>query len=485
VYQFILHKIRSNRSSLFLFAGSSLLTVLNFVIISFLSHTLPVHEYGTYRHLLTFISIGVALGSLGFAQSCYYFLSAASGRQEKYDQVNVSRFLVVGGALLACLLMYACSGWFVENFDNLDFNRFTWFAFALIFFSVLQTIELNVFVDAGLMSAYFMNTIINVFMRLALLYYLYMTGKGFEAYLYTLLILAALQTLVNQLFIQVYYKGLDFSIRKGLLRKQLYYAAPIGLGLFFGVLMNNTDRMVLSSLVKDVKDFAVMANGNFEVPFISGIYIAFSTMALPAMIKAYQAGEYKELNKVRKAYMKQIAPLLFPVVFMLIYWSKPIILLVFGPKYPESAALFAVFSLTYFIRFCSHTDIFYASGRTRYIILIQVVEFFLNILFCILFIRWYGAIGASYAIVLTNALYFIVVSAISAGIVKSKISDLYPSGFLLTNLAVCVLALFITHFIFDRFFHVSSYLWIPAILFYWVLYSLLFFAWRRKRNEEI
>jgi O-antigen/teichoic acid export membrane protein len=478
VYTYFIEKLQNNRSSLVLFTGNAVITLLSFFILSLLSYLLPIEQFGTYRQLLTLISITVALGSFGFASSVYYFLSTADSPKEKYEHINSARVLIILGAVLSILIIALFKSTFIKEFGNPLFTGLFTLGLFVAFIQIIQTIDLNIMLDAGLLKQYLVNVIGMTLVRIGMFYYLSISQQPLYIYLWIVIITGSLQVLINFIIVQNVFKAEGFRLQVKVIREHIVYALPLGLALFFGVIMNNIDRLVLSHYIKDVKAFAILANGNFEVPVITNLYIAFSTIALPLMIKAYKENDTKELLKVRSNYIRQITPVLFPIVFALIFWSTPVITLLFGKQYVESGIIFAVYSLSLFVRFANHNDIFLISGRTVYIVIIQVAECLINLILNIILIKEYGIIGASIACVMTNFLYFISNSFISSRILKQPFKIIFPWKFLFSCAALS--ALLLLPYSYFRLNDTGGYWWVLCCLSYLLATGLLFYFLRKK-----
>ena len=88
--QFFKNKIQSNKEAMLLYVGNSFITLSSFLIIALLSHFLPIETYGIYRLIITISTLAITLGSLGFANALYYYLSSANFSQYQ-SKINSNR----------------------------------------------------------------------------------------------------------------------------------------------------------------------------------------------------------------------------------------------------------------------------------------------------------------------------------------------------------------------------------------------------------
>jgi O-antigen/teichoic acid export membrane protein len=447
VIELVKQKFKSNKESFQLYLGSSIISVFNFISIALLSHFLVPADYGVFRFILMLVSIAVALGSLGFAQAIYYYLQKSSNAQQGYNYINALRVGMLLSAALVVLLLMGYQYFFDPNASFLDWNRFNIWIILLIIPGIFQSVELNIFLSIHRMGVYFVNTLSMLSIKIALIVIAYTMHASLIHYVFLLSITAVLPSLFNNYYLQSYFKNERFQIHLDLLKEIWRYGLPIGIGLMFGVLMSQADKLVLSFLLKDPESIALISNGNFEVPLITVFYTSFSAIAFPMMLKAYQQNDIKELLNVRYKYQKEVVLLLFPIVVALIAWSPSFISLAFGEYYKESAAFFAVYAITFFLRFNSYHDIFLITNKTKYISIIQGVEMIFHIALTYAFIKLFGLIGASIAAVLTNLIYAFVCIYISKNLLKVRMIDVVPFWYLYKIVFIAAAIMFPFYFL--------------------------------------
>lgn len=428
--ELVKQKFKDNKESFQLYIGSSFISVFNFLSIALLSHFLSPAEYGSFRFILMFTSIGIGIGAMGFAQSIYFYLSKAGSAQQAYDYINALRvgMILSSAAIVVILLSYLAV--FPPPNLLIDWSKYTLWIILLIVPGIFQSVELNVFLSMRRMGSYFVNTLSILTIRIALLFIAYTVKASLIHYVLILSITAILPTLINNFQIQRFFSNEKFQFQYQLLKGIWKYGLPIGIGLLFGIIMSQSDKLILTYLFKDPEQIAIISNGNFEVPLITVFYTSFSAIAFPLMLKAYKENNIKQLLLIRKAYQQEVVMILYPIVVALIAWSPSFIKLAFGDFYLKSAALFAVYAITFFIRFNSYHDIFLITNKTKYIGIIQGVELVFHLVLTYIFILYFGIIGASFAAVLTNMIYAFVCIFISKNILKVRMIDVVPFWYL-------------------------------------------------------
>jgi O-antigen/teichoic acid export membrane protein len=434
--QFFKNKIQANKEAMLLYVGNSFITLSSFLIIALLSHFLPIETYGIYRYIITISTLAITLGSLGFANALYYYLANANFAQYQ-SKINSNRLGLIIMSMITLFLMKLISFFFFEKLADFQLAQYQWVIAGIVCIGILQSNELHIFLTNKKIKVYLLLTLSVIFLRIASLFIAYYQQWTLLDLLKLHLLWSFVSLLINQVLINRFNQIRQLQINWKEIFEQFKYGFPIGLGLFFGVLLINADRIILSAFYPDPTQFAILSNGNFEVPIITQFYISFSTIALPMMIEAYKQKDFHEFFQIRAKYQQEIMMLLFPIVFALINWSGPVIRIIFGQNYTESAALFAVFASSFLIRFTSHHDVFLATNQTRYISIIQGVELIFHLILTYVLISYFGMIGASYAYLITNIFYFIFTSYYSAKIMAVSIWKIHNWKHLPPNLLIC------------------------------------------------
>lgn len=445
--ELVKQKFKNNKESFQLYLGSSLISVFNFLSIALLSHFLVPAEYGAFRYILMLVSIAVAVGSMGFAQSIYYFLQKSENAQQAYNYINALRVGLILSTVFVIAGLVVYQAFFGVNNTFFDWNRLNVWIILLIIPGIFQSVELNIFLSIRKMSSYFVNTLSILCLKIALLLVASTMKASLVHYVFILSVTAVLPSFFNTIVIERYFTSEKFQVHYSYIQQVWKYGLPIGIGLLFGVLMTQADKMLLSYIFKDPLSIAIVSNGNFEVPLITVFYTSFSTIAFPYMVKAYQNNNIAELIDIRRKYQKEVVLILFPIVVAFIAWSPSFIRLAFGEFYTQSAALFAVYSITFFLRFNSYHDIFLITNRTKYISYIQGLEMVFHIFISYFLIKQYGPIGASFAAVITNMLYAFVCIYLSKLILNVRMIDVVPFWYLYKIVFIATAVMFPFYFI--------------------------------------
>ncbi len=444
--ELIREKLKNNRDSFQLYLGNSLISLFNFITIALLSHFLVPDEYGSFRYILMVTSIAISIGSLGFSQSIFYHLTKSKTAQEAYNYINSLRIGLIISSVAVSVFLYIYYLLFGTH-SFFDWNKYNVWIILLVVPAIFQSTELNIFLSMKRVGAYFTNTLSLLSIKLALVFIAYTVKASLIHYILILSITGFLPTLINTIYIERFFNEEKFEFHLELLKKIWRYGLPVGIGLFFGIIMTHTDKLLLSYLFNDAISIAKISNGNFEVPLITVFYTSFSAIAFPLMIKVYQEGDIQSLIKIRQKYQKEVVLILYPIVIALIAWSPSFIKIAFGDFYETSAIFFAIYAITFFTRFTSYHDVFLITHNTKYIPLIQGIELVFHIFLTYVLIKMYGLIGASFAALITNLIYAFVCIFLSKKILKVSMLDIVPFWYLYKIILIASIIMFPFYFI--------------------------------------
>lgn len=391
-----------------------------------LAQILDLHAYGTIRYLIGIAGIAVLFISLGFSQALYYYGSASMAELPAYLRANRA---VLWALSLICLIPLAIRpNWF---FGSLWQSQMLIPVLGFVLVSGLGSCDLQIMLLLNKTKVYFLNVLGFFSLRMLGFFLAYQQQLPIESYLWIIFFSTAFPYAINRFYI-LRFSGSYSAVPLSPLALNLWkYSWPIGVALLMGTLLNQTDRIILLHFFGDAKEIAILSNGNFELPLISSLALSFSTIALPSMIRFFEQGDLSQILDIRHRYQLQVSKVLFPLVLVVVLWADRIVLTIFGNNYAQSIPLFQVYSLSYFLRFTAYHDVFLLSKKSKLITLIQAVELFAHVALTFLGLHFFGLIGASYAILITNILYAFTCSLWSAKILHCSVAQLYPLNLLL------------------------------------------------------
>src|SRR5690606_2455208 len=125
---------------------------------------------------------------------------------------------------------------------------------------------------------------------------------------------------------------------------QLVKAVPLGMTTVMGVVILYTDSFMVSNML-GVKEYAIFRNGAMEVPFLSSIYGAISTIVLPELAKLWQEKKVDEVVALKGKIILNSAIVIYPFLALFLFYAQSFIVWYFGEAYVGSAMIFAIYNL--------------------------------------------------------------------------------------------------------------------------------------------
>ncbi|WP_017259223.1 MATE family efflux transporter [Pedobacter arcticus] len=452
-----------------LILGNSLLSVFSFLILIILSHNLSIGIYGKLREILLYSGLIIQFSTAGFSQTIYYYLNVKACLEERkliVKQVRIFQIILLctSVSILAFILTT-----YLSNESKL--SLIDWLSIiTYIFFSGLSVIDLNLALVYGKYVRYIKYNIIIQAGRCILLLVLTSFSMNLTYILVLNAVMQAIIGLANWAVLKDDFFGakswnFDLNLQKTLIS----YALPLFFSSISSFLIANTGKFIVSLESNNLANFAVFANVTFDVPFLANIYISYFTIALPAMIMAYQNKNDGEVIQLRFKYILKVVNVIFPVSIAVVVWHKDFIGLFFGNSYVQYSYLFAIYSLVGLLRVCSHHDILLATNRTKFIFYFQFAELIFHVLLSLVLYKYLGVLGLVFAVVITSYLYVILVNIYSAQILNVSILKLFPYLTIFKDLVVFGISAFALQRIFDYFtptfsFYISITIWFLFVL---------------------
>jgi O-antigen/teichoic acid export membrane protein len=179
------------------------------------------------------------------------------------------------------------------------------------------------------------------------------------------------------------------------LSEQVRYALPVGLTMLVTITGSNMDKYVVSSLFSPAQ-YAVYARGAFELPLVGILPGMLFDLLLPKFSEYLHKGQTREVLRLMRESIRRTALVFFPVCVLSVVLGDALITLLFTDAYAASAPIFKVFLLGMLFQVANFQIVFRALGLT------------------IGLLNMFGAIGAAFAVVITQATVTLI-SCVLAG----------------------------------------------------------------------
>jgi O-antigen/teichoic acid export membrane protein len=364
------------------------------------------NSFGTYKQMLLITGFLSSIISAGLSTSVSYYYKNMSRDKQK---VLITNSLII--SLLISLISTMCivilKDDIAQQFNNQNLSLYM-FALAVYFFIITFFVFFdNVFISQGKAQ---MLSIINIAYTLTFCMVvggaIYLKQDIFRI----LFSMAAVEFLRGFVLLALCIASGDVSARADWysLKKQVIYCIPLGLTYLLQSINVYLDKFMVSSyFTPDI--YAVYANGTADIPFVGMFTISVVTTALPTFSYMYNTENNKEgVFKLWGELTKNTAVFLYPIFWVLLFFSQSYILFLYSDKYIASIPIFIVFLMKLPLACTVFGNMLIVMNKKIYIVYNMAIGIIINIMLNLLLIKPFAMLGAVSAALITQILLVIL-----------------------------------------------------------------------------
>ncbi len=322
-----------------LMAAKTLAFAFSFALPLLLVRRLSQKEFGLYKQAFLVVGTAASILPMSFVMSAFYFLPRERERRGAVV-LNIMLFnTLVGGAALAVLVLRP--GLLGAIFNSPALVPYAPHVGVLILFWIVSyLLEIGSIAnqDARL-SAFFI--VAAQLTKTALLVGAALLFTTVGALLWAALIQGALQTLATVLYLRSRFGRFWRDFDLGVMRRQLAYALPLGLGAILYVVMADMHNYVVSYRFGE-EAFAIYAAGCFSLPLVGIIMESVGTVMIGRVSQLQSEGDRRGIIMVTAAAMRKLSAVYFPLYALLLVVSREFVLFLFTERYAASWPIFAI-----------------------------------------------------------------------------------------------------------------------------------------------
>lgn len=391
----IVAKITSGSSfaSLLLTLTQSIVALF-FILFDFLfSKKLNVAEFGYWKELFFLLNLGIPLLSFGIPEGYKYYL-AKEGKYKTMFSNTLTSFIAISLFLSFIFILLNVFHYF--QWINLD----KYYLISLLFPVAFLVFNINKTLRYG----YINEKKVLAHTKITLLYYILTLVLTIVFYFYIDKIKSQFLYIGIFFFIALYGFPLYSLMRKNnlvlkpkwlnreFLSKVLKQGFPLYLATFIGTMSVNLDKSIVS-FFENKETFAIFSVGALEIPIFAMLSAAFSQNIYPSLVKLVNENKKEEAKDLWLATTKKVSYITFPIILILMIFSKEIIFFIYTPKYSESVIIFQTYLLIGLFRNNHYGSLIAASGQTKYITLYSGMMLLLNLILAIFLYNVWGING--------------------------------------------------------------------------------------------
>ena len=372
-----------------------LLTSLSgIILLPILTKNLPIEEYGMWAQIMVTIGMFPGLLMLGLPYTMVRFLPALKKQVDIQEVFYSILFLVFLTSGTASLLFYIFSRTIASMlFDN---NVVVVQALSLlIFIECFNSLFMNYFRARQRIKRYSLSILLKTTLELFIVSFLVLVGEGIPGAISGLL--AA--DIIIFLFLS-YLIVSEIGIRKPEfknIKEYLRFGIPTVPGNFSTWIVNSSDRYVIGILLGTA--FVGYYSPGYALGSLIGIFFAPLSFLLPATLsKSYDENDLNEVKKLLSYSFKYLMIISIPSVFGVSFLSKPILTLLSTPEIASQGYLvtpFVALSTLLVGVYGIIAQILVLEKRTLITGKIWIIAAILNLLLNLVFIPYFGIVGAA------------------------------------------------------------------------------------------
>lgn len=377
------------------FSVAQIITIfINFLVSPYLSRALPKEDYSAYNQVIVVIGLAGVLFAFGIQSVAFLFFS-----KKDEDQAQVISTMQAGVVWLGLfssvtlfLLSYQASGLFEQK----NIAIYLRMCAPAVFVTFINNYLQGVLVYNG-RTKYV--AFLSVFNAAFTVTFLYLSLNVWKSVSYALIFSQVVAPLISlSLALVVAFKFLVKKLRvyKAAAKKILKVSVPLYITSLLGSSYIYFSAFFVILILGDI-EYANYRNGAVEIPFISTVAFSVSAILLPDLNRYFHEGQLLQAYELKKKIINQCIFLLYPVIVFFIVYHYEFIVSYFSIKYAESALVFAVYSITCFVRINDYQDVLITAGKSSYILKSNIVYFLTNIILVTILGYMFGIYGVAVA----------------------------------------------------------------------------------------
>ena len=240
----------------------------------------------------------------------------------------------------------------------------------------------------------------------------------------------------------------EMKISVKFMKEHLYLGAPLILTSLISGSAQYTDGVIISAVYRDPAMFAWFRYGAKEFPLVLMLASGLSNAMLPEFSTRERMKE--SLAKIR-VMSKRLMNLLFPIVMLIMLFTRWLYPRMFNPEFQKSADIFLIYSLLIIPRLVFPQTVIVGRKKTHITLFAAILELVINIPLSLLMIKWgYDIIGVA----LSTFIVYTIGKIFLAGYLWIKM-NIKPSDYIPVRLyafysvVIAILFILIDHRIID------------------------------------
>lgn len=379
----------------------------NAIIVPLYTNLLSPSQYGLYSISLAVLSFFCVIFSDWIGLSALRFFRQYQ-INEKIPKYLSTIVMILGLNLLALYLFAFGFQSLIESYFHISKNLY-YIILALIIPVSIRALLFQVLRAQIKPGAFTISTIINQFLTIGLsvviIKYLHFGAVS---------ILLAMGISISIVDILLIFQSEVFKFFKlekpniNMTKMVFVYGIPIAIAALSMWVINQSNKFVLDYFQGIENVGLVGAAYSMTFPILTTFWAIISIAAYPRIINIYEDG--KDVKPMLSEVLALFLLLSIPFLFVICVYSQDIVFLLSNKSYSGAAVLIPYFAFSAF--FMSFTDLttiqYHLANKTYLLTIIKVASAILGLGLTFAFIKNFGLVGAGYAALVSNVVFFLL-----------------------------------------------------------------------------
>lgn len=451
--------INAGKQTLYIIIGKLIALGSTLAIPLILTHTLEQNEFGIYSQFQTLTLFITSVFSFGIQTSLYYFLPNEKDDIRKIYIFQTYFILILFSFIAVMVLNVPFISSVLLGEGNISFYN-TYIIIALVLMMPAFFVESLSVVNKDIKISLFYPFIQSLFKVMSIIIVFIFFEKTIDN-----ILLAVLISLIIPFFFSFFYLLKNIQTNKktklinfGKLYKQLKYSIPYGSAVIINTVIRRIDKILCITYLTTT-EYAIYSIAFIGIPGIQQIYDAISQVIIVKIVEAEKGGEQDKVLQLYKQLVSKTFSYTIPVIFIVMFFTKDIISILFPNNYISATPFFQLYLTTFLIGVLGTGIILRAKNKTNLTFYSYLVSAIIIVPASFFLISKFGIWGAITTAVIGGFLPKMIMFFIEMKIMSCKLADYLPWAniskiLILSTLWLIPFAL-LKIFLSNNFFYVS------------------------------
>lgn len=191
-------------------------------------------------------------------------------------------------------------------------------------------------------------------------------------YLFSYFFLMMILSFILMTYLGLKNNALTFRIDKAKFKEILKYSLPMSLASALHFVIEKSDLLILSSTLSS-EMFAYYSLGCLIIPPLFILDMSVQKVMLPKISQSFRLKRNDDIKREFKKGVSDIAYLMIPSFFGLVFFAPQIVELLYTKDYAHSALYLQIFAFSYLLMIFPHDAILRGTGKTQTVLKISLI----------------------------------------------------------------------------------------------------------------